>query len=320
MEVHEAQRSGRLVIEAKGATFGYGGRAVIRDLSTTVMRGDRLGVIGPNGSGKTTLLRLLLGQLAESGTVRHGTNLEVAYFDQLHAQLDDAKSVRDNVCDGADTVEYQRPAAAHHRLPRRFSVHARAGRRPGLRLSAASETGCCCAAADETLERARAATKPTTTWTSKRWNYCEELLAEYPGTLLLVSHDREFVDNVRHQHAGFGRRGPRQGIRRRLRRLAPPAAAEPAAVKPEPAKERPRARRVAEGPAAAIDLCPTARAGRPARPHRRPGNPIGRTAPPHGRSRVLPPGAGRNRQYQRPPASTASRPGRCLPGIESWRR
>ena len=125
MQVQEAERSGRLVIEAKNVTFAYescgaavsaaraGGtpapqavHPIIREFSTMIMRGDRVGLIGANGSGKTTLLRLLLGQLSpQSGTVRHGTNLEVAYFDQLHAQLDDAKSVRDNVRDGADTIE-----------------------------------------------------------------------------------------------------------------------------------------------------------------------------------------------------------------------
>ena len=108
MEIHEAERSGRMVIEARGVRFGYAKLPIIRDFSTMVMRGDRVGLIGPNGSGKTTLLRLLLGELSpQAGTIRQGTNLEVAYFDQLHAQLDDTKSVRDNICDGADWVEVQ---------------------------------------------------------------------------------------------------------------------------------------------------------------------------------------------------------------------
>ena len=101
MQVQEAERSGSLVIEAKGVGFGYGDgepRPVIRDLTTTIMRGDKVGIIGPNGSGKTTLLRLLLGQLPpREGTVRHGTNLEVAYFDQLKAALDEEKTVQQNV-------------------------------------------------------------------------------------------------------------------------------------------------------------------------------------------------------------------------------
>ena len=94
MEIQDAQRTGRLVIEAKELDFRYESRTIIRDFSTTIMRGDRVGLIGPNGSGKTTLLRLLLGDLSpQSGNVRHGTHLEVAYFDQLHAQLDETKSV-----------------------------------------------------------------------------------------------------------------------------------------------------------------------------------------------------------------------------------
>ena len=105
MEIQEAQRTGRLVIEAKQLGFHYGSHAIVRDFSTRIMRGDRVGLIGPNGSGKTTLLRLLLGDLpATDGTVRHGTNLEVAYFDQLHAQLDETKTVRENVRDGSDSV------------------------------------------------------------------------------------------------------------------------------------------------------------------------------------------------------------------------
>src|SRR5262249_43045134 len=106
MQAQEAERSGNLVIEAKGVSFGYGEgdgdrpRPVIRDLTTTIMRGDKVGIIGPNGSGKTTLLRLLLGDLApREGTIRQGTNLEVAYFDQLRATLDEEKTVQQNVSD-----------------------------------------------------------------------------------------------------------------------------------------------------------------------------------------------------------------------------
>ena len=101
MEIQEAERTGRLVIEAK-RSFPLRQPDHRPDFSTMIMRGDRVGLIGPNGSGKTTLLRLLLGDLPpQAGSVRHGTNLEVAYFDQLHAQLDETKSVRENVRDGS---------------------------------------------------------------------------------------------------------------------------------------------------------------------------------------------------------------------------
>ena len=105
MQIQEAERSGRLVMRAEGVSFSYGGQPVVRDFSTTIMRGDKVGIVGPNGSGKTTLLRLLLGELPpQAGTLRHGTNLEIAYFDQLRAQLEEDRTVMDNVADGRDFV------------------------------------------------------------------------------------------------------------------------------------------------------------------------------------------------------------------------
>ena len=106
LEIQEADRSGALVAALEGVSFLRGTRPIIRNLSTAVMRGDRIGIIGPNGSGKTTLLRLMLGQLAPStGSVRLGTNLRVAFFDQLRDQLNDEKTVADNVADGYETVQ-----------------------------------------------------------------------------------------------------------------------------------------------------------------------------------------------------------------------
>ena len=188
-----------------------------------IMRGDRVGLIGPNGSGKTTLLRLLLGELQpQAGTIRHGTNLEVAYFDQLHAQLDDAKSVRDNVSDGADSVDDQRQEAAHHRLPRRFSLHARAGGRAGgAALGRRAEPLAAGPAVHQAVERAgdgRADQRP---------RHGNARTAGRPAGRVsrhaAVGEPRPRVPQQRgHQHAGAGRRRPGQGIRRRLRRLAPP--------------------------------------------------------------------------------------------------
>lgn len=100
IQAQESERSGTLVIEAKGASFRYGDRPVIRDLTTTILRGDKVGIIGPNASGKTTLIRLLLGELPpREGTIRHGTRLEIAYFDQLKATLDENKTVQQNISD-----------------------------------------------------------------------------------------------------------------------------------------------------------------------------------------------------------------------------
>ena len=103
--MQEAERTGKLVIEADRVGYSYGDTCVIRDLSTTIIRGDKIGIIGPNGSGKTTLLKLLLGDLKpQQGKVKLGTNIEVAYLDQHRAQLDDEKTVQDNVAYGSNYV------------------------------------------------------------------------------------------------------------------------------------------------------------------------------------------------------------------------
>src|SRR5207237_7076317 len=105
LQIQEAARSGQLVAQLDGVSFAHGERPILRDFSTSIMRGDKVGIIGPNGAGKTTLLRILLGQLQpQSGSVRLGSHLRVAYFDQLRQQLNDEALVQDNVADGYDTV------------------------------------------------------------------------------------------------------------------------------------------------------------------------------------------------------------------------
>jgi ATP-binding cassette subfamily F protein uup len=197
MEIQEAERSGRLVIEAKKVHFGYGGPPVIRDLTTTIMRGDRVGLIGPNGSGKTTLLRVLLGQLPpQAGTIRHGTNLEVAYFDQLHAQLDDAKSVRENVRDGADSVAIngRKRHIIGYLEDFLFTPEQAAG--PVARLSGGERNRLLLARLFTKPSNVLVMDEPTNDLDVETLELLEDLLIEYPGTLLLVSHDREFLNNV----------------------------------------------------------------------------------------------------------------------------
>jgi len=161
------------------------------------MRGDRVGLIGPNGSGKTTLLRLLLAELTpQSGTIRHGTNLEVAYFDQLHAQLDDAKSVRDNVRGGSDsvTINGQRRHIIGYLEDFLFTPEQAAG--PVARLSGGERNRLLLARLFTKPSNVLVMDEPTNDLDLETLELLEDLLIEYPGTLLLVSHDREFLNNV----------------------------------------------------------------------------------------------------------------------------
>ncbi|MBW6504271.1 ATP-binding cassette domain-containing protein [bacterium] len=197
MQAQRAVPSGRLVAEARGVEVGFGDRSVIRDFSTTILRGDRVGVIGPNGSGKTTLLRVLLGELTPRiGTVRLGTRLAVAYSDQLREALDEEKTVAENVGDGSDTVTVNgRPRHVIGYLRDVLFPPERA--RSPVRVLSGGERN--------RLQLAKLFTKPfnllvldepTNDLDIETLDLLEDLLLEYPGTLLLVSHDREFLNNV----------------------------------------------------------------------------------------------------------------------------
>ena len=197
MEIQEAERSGRLVIEAKNISFSYGRHSIVSDLSTLIMRGDRIGLIGPNGSGKTTLLRLLLGELQpQAGTIRHGTNLEVNYFDQLHAQLDNALSVRDNVGGGAESVVIngKKKHIIGYLEDFLFTPEQAAG--PVTRLSGGERNRLLLARLFTKPSNVLVMDEPTNDLDLETLELLESLLDEYPGTLLLVSHDREFLNNV----------------------------------------------------------------------------------------------------------------------------
>ena len=197
MEIQEAERSGRLVIKAEEIRFGYDGRDIVRGFSTAIMRGDRLGLIGPNGSGKTTLLRLLLGELApQEGAVRHGTNLEVAYFDQLHAQLDEEKSVRDNVRDGADAVVINGKKRHVIGYLEDFLFSPEQAAQPVARLSGGERNRLLLARLFTKPSNVLVMDEPTNDLDIETLELLEDLLLDYPGTLLLVSHDREFLNNV----------------------------------------------------------------------------------------------------------------------------
>ena len=197
MQAQRADLSGRLVVEARGVEVGYGDRPVVRDFSTTILRGDRVGVIGPNGSGKTTLLRVLLGELSPRvGTVRLGTRLTVAYSDQLREGLEEEKTVAENLGDGSDTVTVN--GRSRHVIGYLQDVLFSPDRaRSPVRVLSGGERN--------RLQLAKLFTKPfnllvldepTNDLDIETLDLLEDLLLEYTGTLLLVSHDRAFLNNV----------------------------------------------------------------------------------------------------------------------------
>jgi ATP-binding cassette subfamily F protein uup len=197
VEVQEAERTGRLVIEAKNVAFRYGERTIIEDFSTLVMRGDRVGLIGPNGSGKTTLLGLLLGQLPPgAGTIRHGTHLEVAYFDQLHAQLDENETLQNNVAGGSTSIVINGKPRHIIGYLEDFLFTPEQARRPISDLSGGERNRLLLARLFARPSNVLVMDEPTNDLDMETLDLLEELLLEYPGTLLLVSHDREFLNNV----------------------------------------------------------------------------------------------------------------------------
>jgi ATP-binding cassette subfamily F protein uup len=196
-QLQEAERSGRLVIEAKGVSHRFGEHIILQDFSTLVMRGDRVGIIGPNGSGKTTLLRILLGELEPTaGAVRRGTNLEPVYFDQLHAQLDDEKSVQENVAGGSDAVVINGQRRHIIGYLEDFLFTPEQTRSPVARLSGGERNRVLLARLFTKPSNLLVLDEPTNNLDIETIELLEDLLLDYSGTLLLVSHDREFLNQV----------------------------------------------------------------------------------------------------------------------------
>lgn len=193
----DVTRSGNVVIEAEKINYSLGERTLIRDFSFLLTRGDKVGIIGPNGCGKTTLVRLLLGELTpDSGTVRQGTSLSVAYFDQLRRQLDDQQTVMANVGDGADFVTIngkQKHVASYLREflfpPERFN-------QPVSCLSGGERNRLLLAKLLAKPVNLLVMDEPTNDLDIETLELLETLLVDYPGTLLLISHDRAFINQV----------------------------------------------------------------------------------------------------------------------------
>jgi len=197
LEIQEADRSGTLVAALEGVSFFRGTRPIVRDLTTTVMQGDRIGIIGPNGSGKTTLLRLLLRQLAPStGSVRLGTNLRIAFFDQLRDQLDDEKNVADNVADGYETVQIGGQSRHVIGYLQDFLFTPDRTRTAVKFLSGGERNRVLLARLFAKPANLIVLDEPTNDLDAETLEMLEERLVEFSGTVLVVSHDRSFLDNV----------------------------------------------------------------------------------------------------------------------------
>ncbi len=197
MQMQEAERTGKLVIEATNVSHSYSDRRVIRDFSTTIIRGDKVGIIGPNGSGKTTLLKILLGEVRpQKGAVKHGTNLEVAYLDQHREQLDDAKTVQDNVAYGSDHVTINGNRRHVIGYLQDFLFAPARARSPVKVLSGGERNRLLLAKLFTKPSNVLVLDEPTNDLDIETLDLLEELLMDYPGTVLLVSHDRAFINNV----------------------------------------------------------------------------------------------------------------------------
>jgi ATP-binding cassette subfamily F protein uup len=204
MAIAEAQRSGKLVAELEHVTKRFDGRTVVRDVSTLVMRGDKIGLIGPNGSGKTTLLKLILGELEpDEGRVRRGTRLEVAYFDQLRAALDDEATLADTIAPGSDYVEAG--AVRKHVISYLgdFLFAPERARSPVKSLSGGERNRLLLARLFSRPANVLVLDEPTNDLDIETLELLEQLLQDFEGTLLLVSHDRAFLDNVVTQTLAF---------------------------------------------------------------------------------------------------------------------
>lgn len=197
MELQDAQRSGKLVVEAEDLMQSYGGITLFSGFTTSIQRGDRIGVIGPNGCGKSTLLSILLGKNnPEQGEVTLGTNLEVAYFDQLRSQLDEEASVVDNVGQGSDFVEIS--GARKHIMGylQDFLFTPERARTPVKALSGGERNRLLLAKLFTQPANLLVMDEPTNDLDAETLDLLEDLLMNYHGTLLLVSHDRAFLNNV----------------------------------------------------------------------------------------------------------------------------
>jgi ATP-binding cassette subfamily F protein uup len=197
MQASQADASGKMVFEAEGISKSFGDKAVVKDFSVRVMRGDRIGLIGPNGAGKTTLLRMLLEELPpDAGTVRHGANVQIAYYDQQREQLDPERTVVDTIGDGSDTVTVNGQPRHVHGYLQDFLFSPERARSPVKALSGGERNRLLLARLFTRPVNVLILDEPTNDLDLETLELLEAQLVDWPGTLLLVSHDRRFLDNV----------------------------------------------------------------------------------------------------------------------------
>jgi ATP-binding cassette subfamily F protein uup len=197
MQAEASERSGQMVFEAERATKSFDGVPVVQNVSTRVMRGDRIGLIGPNGAGKTTLLRMLIGELEpDSGEIRRGANVQIAYYDQQREQLDPERTVFDTVGGGNDTVTVNGRTQHVHGYMRDFLFSSERVNSPVKALSGGERNRLLLARLFTRPANVLVLDEPTNDLDIETLELLEAFLTDWPGTLLLVSHDRAFIDDV----------------------------------------------------------------------------------------------------------------------------
>jgi ATP-binding cassette subfamily F protein uup len=197
LQTEMGDRSGQVVFEAEGVSKSFDGRPIVRDFTTRVMRGDRIGLIGANGSGKTTLLKLMLGESQpDAGDVRRGANVQIAYYDQQREQLDPERTVWETVADGHDTVTLNGGTQHVHGYLRDFLFPPERAQSPVKALSGGERNRLLLARLFARPFNVLVMDEPTNDLDIETLELLEERLVNWPGTLLLVSHDRAFIDHV----------------------------------------------------------------------------------------------------------------------------
>jgi ATP-binding cassette subfamily F protein uup len=253
LNIESSDSSGKMVFEAKEVSFAYpGSTPVVDNFSTRVMRGDRIGLIGPNGAGKTTLLRLLLGEMEPTtGEVRRGANVQIAYYDQQREQLDPDRTVVDTIGDGSDTVTVNGMPRHVHGYLQDFLFSPERARSPVRALSGGERNRLLLARLLTRPANTLVLDEPTNDLDLETLELLEQQLVDWPGTLLIVSHDRRFLDNVVTSTIAFEGNGVVQEfvggyedyVRQKLNPPSPPSGATARLARTAPEKPRVLARK-----------------------------------------------------------------------------